>query len=475
MTPTNTPPASGAGLSDELIDIARAVEDLKRPCGMDPESPIAIQNGRCMTISYRLRALSASQLSSAQDGVRDEREAFEAWANDQGFLLGRVVRGDDYQDLRTQGPWEAWQARAALAGQSKSAAPAEPAAWQERTWCEEDERWGAWLQCREPDAATLTRQKNLGIKREYRALSVIATPAAVIQEAAQPQRDYKCGDAAIGVLEAIDHALRTYSPAEVLDENSPIRDTMRDVLNSVRPVYGDAKAAEKLFRDVQRVDEILADADRIKSVRERMEAELATPSQQAAEAPERTEAVAVICPRADGSRRAQVLRAGENLPLGTALFATPPVIPEAPAQTEAAWFHAECDDPDYSGFFQCQADALTQVNDHGGEVTALYEGPMPEMIDASPAPVQTHAGASEGADMFWDHDDGENFGHDIDDLIANLGLGLGDELRVDCAKRLPSICVRVIQDPEFEGSLSYELIPTPPLAQPGDDTQGEAS
>jgi hypothetical protein len=41
-----------------------------------------------------------------------EREAFEAWASDQGFVLTRTVHGDDYQDLRTQGPWDAWQARA---------------------------------------------------------------------------------------------------------------------------------------------------------------------------------------------------------------------------------------------------------------------------------------------------------------------------------------------------------------------------
>ncbi|MNL41152.1 hypothetical protein D3C87_1635490 [compost metagenome] len=30
-------------------------------------------------------------------------------------MLQRVIRGDDYQDLRTQDPWDAWQARAALA------------------------------------------------------------------------------------------------------------------------------------------------------------------------------------------------------------------------------------------------------------------------------------------------------------------------------------------------------------------------
>ena len=46
-----------------------------------------------------------------------ERLAFEKWADDQGFSLQRTVTsdGEDYQDLRTQGPWDAWQVRSALA------------------------------------------------------------------------------------------------------------------------------------------------------------------------------------------------------------------------------------------------------------------------------------------------------------------------------------------------------------------------
>jgi hypothetical protein len=52
-------------------------------------------------------------MTTAPVGCLDEREAFEAWAGDQGFVLTRTVHGDDYQDLRTQGPWEAWQAHAA--------------------------------------------------------------------------------------------------------------------------------------------------------------------------------------------------------------------------------------------------------------------------------------------------------------------------------------------------------------------------
>jgi hypothetical protein len=58
-----------------------------------------------------------------------ERAAFEAWADDQGFVLKRVILGDDYQDLRTQGPWDAWQARAALSGWQPIADAVDAARW----------------------------------------------------------------------------------------------------------------------------------------------------------------------------------------------------------------------------------------------------------------------------------------------------------------------------------------------------------
>jgi hypothetical protein len=57
-------------------------------------------------------------------GAETERDAFEAWAAEQGFPLGRLDIGDgeSYRDLRSQGVWDAWQARAAL--QSPAASPA---------------------------------------------------------------------------------------------------------------------------------------------------------------------------------------------------------------------------------------------------------------------------------------------------------------------------------------------------------------
>lgn len=41
------------------------------------------------------------------DGMR---MAFEKWAGDQGFPTQSTLDGKDYQDLRTQGAWESWQA-----------------------------------------------------------------------------------------------------------------------------------------------------------------------------------------------------------------------------------------------------------------------------------------------------------------------------------------------------------------------------
>ena len=50
------------------------------------------------------------------------RAAFEAWATSQWLVLQRTVHGEDYQDLRTQGAWEAYQAgRAALQSQKPKA------------------------------------------------------------------------------------------------------------------------------------------------------------------------------------------------------------------------------------------------------------------------------------------------------------------------------------------------------------------
>jgi Lar family restriction alleviation protein len=40
---------------DELLRVARLIEDMKQECGMDPESPTAIRNGRLMSIAAILR------------------------------------------------------------------------------------------------------------------------------------------------------------------------------------------------------------------------------------------------------------------------------------------------------------------------------------------------------------------------------------------------------------------------------------
>jgi hypothetical protein len=66
------------------------------------------------------------QASTAPTPLTDERAAFEAWAKDQGFPLGGLdlADGESYLDLRTQGPWDAWQARALLQAAPQAASQA---------------------------------------------------------------------------------------------------------------------------------------------------------------------------------------------------------------------------------------------------------------------------------------------------------------------------------------------------------------
>lgn len=48
--------ADNERLRAALLDIARRVEALKRPCGMDPETPQAIRNGEYMSIALMAHA-----------------------------------------------------------------------------------------------------------------------------------------------------------------------------------------------------------------------------------------------------------------------------------------------------------------------------------------------------------------------------------------------------------------------------------
>ena len=66
------------------------------------------------------------------------------------------------------------------------------------------------------------------------------------------------------------------------------------------------------------------------------------------------------------------------------------------------------------------------------------------------------------ADMFWDGDDGESFGHSIQDLIAERDVG--EVVTVDRAMRLPSIKVRVISGETDEDDNTWEEVrpSTPP-------------
>lgn len=71
------------------------------------------------------------------------------------------------------------------------------------------------------------------------------------------------------------------------------------------------------------------------------------------------------------------------------------------------------------------------------------------------------------ADMFWDSDDGERCEHDIESLIE--GYSDGAILKIERAKSLPSITIRVIQSAE---GADYEIIDRAAIAASA--AQGEA-
>ena len=58
-------------LLEALLKVARMAEDLKKPCGTDPESPQAIRNAQYMNISYAARsAIAAAEAREMRDEYR---------------------------------------------------------------------------------------------------------------------------------------------------------------------------------------------------------------------------------------------------------------------------------------------------------------------------------------------------------------------------------------------------------------------
>jgi hypothetical protein len=79
-----------------------------------------------------------------------------------------------------------------------------------------------------------------------------------------------------------------------------------------------------------------------------------------------------------------------------------------------------------------------------------------ELLAAAPQSAAPQAAPAVVADMFWDGEDGEIFGYEIDEIIGNYGPG--DRVKIDCAKRLPSIEVLVVADGD---DFSYQIIDGP--------------
>ena len=66
-------------LLEALLKVARMAEDLKKPCGMDPESPQAIRNAQYMNISYAARSAIA-RAEAALAATRPDSDGWIPWS-----------------------------------------------------------------------------------------------------------------------------------------------------------------------------------------------------------------------------------------------------------------------------------------------------------------------------------------------------------------------------------------------------------
>lgn len=62
-------------LLEALLNVARMAENLKKPCGTDPESPQAIRNAQYMNISYAARAAITRAEAALAEPQPDAEEA----------------------------------------------------------------------------------------------------------------------------------------------------------------------------------------------------------------------------------------------------------------------------------------------------------------------------------------------------------------------------------------------------------------
>ena len=158
---STTPTPAGLSAFEEHIKTTAWFKVLSAAKDDDDDGASVYRMARMAAQEAWTAALS-SQPPSAKEGVRDERGAFTEWYD----------RRDGIRNA-----WTAWQARAALAGQAKSAAPVEPAAYRYK-----DVR-GNWRYVGTPLTEGWALPANLSFEPLY------ATPAAAIPEAPTREED----------------------------------------------------------------------------------------------------------------------------------------------------------------------------------------------------------------------------------------------------------------------------------------------
>ena len=101
-----------------------------------------------------------------------------------------------------------------------------------------------------------------------------------------------------------------------------------------------------------------------------------------------------------------------------------------------------------------RADWLLSGDDGEEAFRRRLAGELSKLAAEAAADAQAQAQPlTDEADMFWDADDPERFGHDIAEIVADYDAG--EVVKINRAKRLPDVVVRVTID---NGEAGWEYV-----------------
>lgn len=110
----------GCGLHLSMITLVGRIKDALSQQAEPTDAFTAVDMATAAAQGFR-----DGQAAVEQAPVQDEREAFEAWGAEEGFVTTRHIMGPEYKDPTLERMWQAWQTRATRPAQTEQ----QPIAW----------------------------------------------------------------------------------------------------------------------------------------------------------------------------------------------------------------------------------------------------------------------------------------------------------------------------------------------------------